>query len=151
MSHYDFMPTLLDYLGMEGPQGENLPGRSFAPILHGETLEREDEAIVICDEYGPNRMFRTRDWKYVHRYPEGPNELYHLAEDPGEKHNLIDDPAAAEMKEALHQRLDAWFETYVIPELDAAKCLECSGRGQRNVVGKSPDQRGIFKPLNMKG
>ena len=30
VSQYDFLPTLLDYLGMENPQAAALPGRSFA-------------------------------------------------------------------------------------------------------------------------
>ncbi len=47
------------------------------------------ESIVVFDEYGPVRMIRTREWKYVHRYPYGPHELYHLAGDPGERMALV--------------------------------------------------------------
>ena len=42
---------------------------------------------MIYDEYGPVRMIRTRAWKYVHRCPYGPHELYDLANDPEEKAN----------------------------------------------------------------
>ena len=28
-------------------------------------------------------MIRTQEWKYVHRYPYGPHELYDLVNDPG--------------------------------------------------------------------
>ena len=41
------------------------------------------------DEYGPNRMIRGRRFKYVARYPYGPNELYDLETDPGETKNLL--------------------------------------------------------------
>ena len=51
----------------------------------------EWENVVVYDEYGPVRMVRTKEWKYVHRYPYGPHELYDLVNDPDEKHNLIDD------------------------------------------------------------
>ncbi len=48
-------------------------------------------------------MVRTRDWKYVHRYPDGPHELYDLARDPGERANVAtQDPASLEtMRAAL--------------------------------------------------
>ena len=43
---------------------------------------------MVYDEYGPVRMIRTKEWKYVHRYPYGKNELYDLKEDPQEENNL---------------------------------------------------------------
>ena len=83
-SQYDFMPTLLDYLGLEMPGDPLRPGRSFRPALLGETDDAQDE-VVIFDEYGPVRMIRTQEWKYVHRYPYGPHELYDLVNDPDER------------------------------------------------------------------
>ena len=77
VSQYDFIPTLLDYLGLEIPEDSMRPGQSFLPALLGETNDAQ-EAVVIFDEYGPVRMIRTREWKYVHRYPYGPHELYDL-------------------------------------------------------------------------
>ena len=50
-----------------------------------------DNHIVILDEYSSSRMIRTCEWKYIHRYPYGPHELYHLSVDPDEKVNLIED------------------------------------------------------------
>ena len=70
MSQYDFMPTLLDYLGLPDPNDDMSPGRSFLPALSGETNDAWEE-IVVFDEYGPVRMIRTQEWKYVHRYPYG--------------------------------------------------------------------------------
>ncbi len=40
---------------------------------------------MVFDEYGLVRMIRTREWKYVHRYPYGPHELYDLTRDPDEE------------------------------------------------------------------
>ena len=90
VSQYDFMPTLLDYLGLPDPNDDMSPGRSFLPALSGETNEAKEE-IVVFDEYGPVRMIRTREWKYVHRYPYGPHELYDLVGDPDERSNLVED------------------------------------------------------------
>ena len=92
----DFLPTVLEYLGLPPLREEEavtLPGRSFAPLLRGqpEATEAGQRAAVVYDEYGRTRMLRTRDWKYVHRYPDGPHELYHLEADAGEASNLAAD------------------------------------------------------------
>jgi arylsulfatase A-like enzyme len=78
-------------------------------------------------------MIRTRDRKYVHRYPHGPHELYDLAADPGEERNLADAPEHAGTRAELAARLDEWFARYVDPALDGAR-LPVSGSGQRTPV-----------------
>ncbi|HDS74235.1 MAG TPA: DUF4976 domain-containing protein, partial [Firmicutes bacterium] len=108
LSHLDIMPTLLDYLGMENPVADEIPGASFAPILHGEKLTGRD-AVVVYDEYGPTRMIRTREWKYVHRYQYGPHELYNLKDDPDERVNLIDADGMSGVARDLRARLAEWF------------------------------------------
>ncbi|MGC8805192.1 MAG: hypothetical protein ACP5JO_02765 [Candidatus Ratteibacteria bacterium] len=47
------------------------------------------EFVVIFDEYDPVRMIRTNRWKYMVRYPYGPDDLYGLKTDPCEEKNLI--------------------------------------------------------------
>lgn len=37
VSAYDFMPTILEYVGVEHYETEGLPGRSFLDILMGGT------------------------------------------------------------------------------------------------------------------
>jgi len=133
LSHYDIMPTLLDYLGMENPEADQLPGRSFAPLLRGEPID-EREHVVVFDEYGPVRMIRTREWKYVHRYPYGPHELYDLVNDPDEEHNLIDDPGYRARVEELRAELEDWFLRYVDPRVDGAK-EPVTGKGQLDLAG----------------
>ena len=88
------MPTLLGYTGVDNPRADSLPGRDFSPVLRGESLG-DGTPVFVFDEYGPTRMIRTRNWKYVHRYPEGPNELYDLGGDPMEAANIVDAPAYA--------------------------------------------------------
>ncbi|MCG7203556.1 DUF4976 domain-containing protein [Streptomyces arenae] len=78
-------------------------------------------------------MIRTEGWKYVHRYPHGPHELYDLTADPGEQHNLAGLPRYATVRAELAARLDEWFATYVDPALDGAR-LAVSGSGQRTPV-----------------
>ncbi len=133
LSHYDFMPTLLDYVGLPNPEAERLPGRSFAPLLRGEALE-ERESLVVFDEYGPTRMIRTRRWKYIHRYPYGPHELYDLETDPGEQHNRIADSGTIETAAALSHELAEWFARYADPRLDGSR-EAVTGKGQLDLAG----------------
>lgn len=133
LSHYDILPTLLTYLGFEKEIPKDLPGKSFADLLEGKPkLDLEEEKIVIMDEYGPTRMIRTKEWKYIHRYPYGPHELYHLKEDPDEKYNLID--IHIEKREELRAKLNEWFLRYVDPSKDG-KGEAVRGIGQKNKVG----------------
>jgi len=133
LSHYDMMPTLLDYLGMGNPSEDRLPGRSFAPLLRGESFEQRQD-VVVFDEYGPVRMIRDREWKYVHRHPYGPHELYHLPEDPNEDHNLFANPAYDKQVIDLRGRLYDWFALYVDPLLDGSK-EPVTGKGQIRLAG----------------
>ncbi|HEV2122670.1 MAG TPA: sulfatase-like hydrolase/transferase [Chloroflexota bacterium] len=108
VSAYDVFPTLLEYLGLPVPTDRNLPGQSFLPVLQGQSARGRDE-VVIFDEYGPVRMIRTRDWKYVHRHPDGPHELYDLVHDPDERRNLANHPEQGGRIRELHAQMDAWF------------------------------------------
>ena len=134
VSQYDVLPTLLDYLGFGLPRDPRLPGVSFVPVLEGRTDEARDD-VVVYDEYGPVRMVRTREWKYVHRYPYGPHELYDLAHDPGERTNLVDEPSRASVVEEMRRRLARWFAAYARPEMDGAR-LPASGSGQLRPVSR---------------
>lgn len=129
VSHYDIFPTLIDYLGLEVSEiKQKLPGKSFSALLHGEKCP-DDHCVVIFDEYGPVRMIRNHEWKYVHRYPYGPNELYHLTEDPNEEHNLFFNDELTDVIAEMKARLEQWFYQYTDPALDATK--ECvTGMGQ---------------------
>jgi arylsulfatase A-like enzyme len=142
-SQYDWMPTLLDFLGLENPEESDLPGRSFARLLRGEPMPGRD-SVVVYDEYGPVRMIRDHEWKYVHRYPYGPHELYHLAEDPGENCNLIDDPAVTARIESMRADLHDFFLRYADPDRDGSK-LPVTGEGQTGRVGRGGKGRTAFR------
>lgn len=153
LSAYDFMPTLLDFLHIDNPEADRLPGKSFLPLLTEEGYQDNHESVVVFDEYGPNRMIRTKEWKYIHRYPEGPNELYDLKHDPAERFNLLTEnrffnygPKFIEEKaRELRSQLFGWFRTYVDPDKDGA--LEpVAGRGQLCKVGPEANGRNPFHP-----
>jgi arylsulfatase A-like enzyme len=136
LSHYDLMPTILDYVGLDilSPETETaLPGSSFAPLLRGQPFD-DSLSVVVLDEYGPTRMIRTKSLKYIHRYPDGPHEFYDLANDPNEVTNAIDDRAFGSIIRGLRGQLQDWFDRYAEPERDGSK-QDVKGRGQLDLVG----------------
>ncbi|HUW15655.1 MAG TPA: sulfatase-like hydrolase/transferase, partial [Actinomycetes bacterium] len=120
VSAYDFLPTLLDYLDLPLPAAQNLPGSSFLPVLLGEQ-EAHNEQVVIYDEYGPVRMIRTSEWKYIYRHAHGPDEMFDLTTDPDERVNLAYEDDHQDTRRELRSRLDEWFAQYVIPEKDGLR------------------------------
>ena len=141
-SHYDLMPTLLEYLGVDNPLADSLPGRSFAGVLDGKSLDGDDH-VVVFDEYGPTRMVRTADWKYVHRYPFGDHELYNLVKDPDEEYNLIHRDEHRAIQKVLQTKLEVFFARYADPERDGSR-EAVLGRGQIDVVGPAAEGRKRF-------
>jgi len=137
LSGYDFMPTLLDYVGLRQTDMDHLPGHSFVPILEGHATKGR-ENVVIHDEYGPVRMIRTKEWKYVHRYPYGPHELYDLVNDSGETVNKINNPECQDIRDEMCAQLEEWFHEYVDPAVDG-RHEPVSGKGQIDLAGmKTP-------------
>ena len=116
-SNYDFLPTLLDYLGLadELPAEPPQPGRSFLPVLQGKTMDWDN---TVFYEFENVRAIRTLDWKYIERIHEAPNELYDLRNDPGERHNLVADPKHTAVRDELRQRLRTHFKRYADPKWD---------------------------------
>jgi len=142
LSQYDFRPTLLELLGIEDKvEGPSPPGRSFVPILRGGEGPGRDR-VVVFDEYGPVRMIRGESWKYVHRYPYGPNELYDLEGDPGERNNLLEEEGEEFVRRAEKMRyeLEEWFQSFVNPEIDGAR-EAVYGRGQVDFAGTWGEDR----------
>ena len=120
VNQYDFMTTLLDYIGLNNNEDNLSPGRSFTNVLFEQHNEVQDE-VVIFDEYGPMRMIRNYEWKYIHRYPYSPHELSHLANDPNERKNIVDEKSKSALVEEMRQLLANWFDHYVIPNLDSSR------------------------------
>ena len=142
LSHYDFLPTILDFTGTKGPSDPKLPGRSFAAILAGKPSSGHEQ-LVVFDEYGPVRMVRTREWKYVLRNKPWFNELYDLVNDPGETKNLIDDPSRRAVVKELSDRLHEWFTRYSDPAKDGFN-EPVNGRGQMYLCGTAGKDRKVY-------
>ncbi len=120
VSGYDVFPSILELAGIANPLEETLPGKSFVGSLEGKECPEQEE-VVIFDEYGPVRMIRSKNWKYIHRYPYGKHELYHLAEDPGEEKNLFGMPEYEEKVVEMRRKLETWFLKYADPRMDGVR------------------------------
>lgn len=106
----DLAPTLMQACGLE-PEPQ-IQGRSFLPILSGDTDPHVHRDAVFCEylnswthhgAYGS--MLRTPTEKIVVHHGTEPGELYDLEADPDEFVNLWDDPARTQMKARLLKRL----------------------------------------------
>ena len=108
ISHIDFVPTILELLG-ESAQ-EQCSGKSFAPILKGESRPAQNVFVEWSPGRTPKVQKRTKlgrprqinlalkestralitpdGWKLCLR-DKDKNELYNLREDPHELHNLF--------------------------------------------------------------
>jgi N-acetylglucosamine-6-sulfatase len=137
VQNIDVAPTLLAAAGCAFPAGRDVDGRSFLPLLRGETIPWRDR---IFYEYYWEWNFpatpstfalRTERWKYVFTHGVWDrNGLYDLASDPLERHNLIDVPAFRERRAEMEKELFDW--------------LEATGGAQiplRRPVGESYDDR----------
>ena len=71
VSQLDLYPTLCDLLGIK--QSQSLEGRSFLPVLRGETAEIHEDVFAEVNyhaAYEPKRAVRTARWKYIRRYSD---------------------------------------------------------------------------------
>lgn len=144
LSGYDVLPSLVEYLGLDWEVPLSLPGRSFAPLLGGSGgRDAGGGHVVVFDEYGPVRMLRTAEWKYVERRA-GPDELYDLATDPHETCNLAGMALHAEREACLREELRRWFARYVDPANDGF-ALPVNGLGQ--VHPSTPGHPAGFVPF----
>ncbi|KAA5542127.1 sulfatase-like hydrolase/transferase [Roseiconus nitratireducens] len=121
VSNYDFMPSLLQLIGLPMPEqhgqsGVTLvsPGRDFSATLRGNDLESWRDEVFF--EFENVRAIRTSRWKYVERLGEAPGvELYDVRRDPEELENLASVAALNEVQSDLRERLHGWFTRHSDP------------------------------------
>lgn len=91
----DFYPTLLDLVGADLRPEEHLDGVSLVPLLNGNTID-ERPLIWHYPHYGnqggePSSIIRLGDWKLIHYYEDGREELYNLQNDFEETTDVASD------------------------------------------------------------
>jgi arylsulfatase A-like enzyme len=89
----DFYPTILELIGENPKPEEHSDGISLVPLLEGKTLN-ERPLYWHYPHYGnqggePSSIVRLGDWKLIHYYEDGREELYNLKNDLYETTDVI--------------------------------------------------------------
>ncbi len=137
VQNIDIAPTILSAAGVQPPKTANMDGRSFLPLLRGESIPWRDHILY---EYYWEWNFpatptvfaiRTERYKYIFYHGVWDHDGYYdLQTDPHERHNLIDVPAYREQIVAMKKQL--------FDELEASGALEIPVRRPQ---GERLDQR----------
>lgn len=113
---YDLFPTFCQWAGIDRSKlPPRIEGGSIAELVTNGgagSLQRPNEGLVFHfphyqGEGGPQSSIRIGDWKLIHFYEDGRDELYNLKDDLSERKNLANQ-ATAQAQE-LHQRLDQYL------------------------------------------
>ena len=88
----DFYPTLLDLAGLPLNAAQHVDGVSLLPLMEGGNIP-ERTLYWHYPHYGnqggePSTIVREGNWKLIHYWEDGRNELYNLAVDAGENNDV---------------------------------------------------------------
>jgi arylsulfatase A-like enzyme len=109
----DFYPTILEIVGLPARPEQHLDGISLVPAVKGETADAGAGRQLFWHypHYGnqggePSAMMIEGDWKLIHYFEDGRDELYQIRDDVGEQRDL----AAAQPGRvaAMREALAAW-------------------------------------------
>jgi arylsulfatase A-like enzyme len=109
----DLYPTVLELTGVK-PLQSLVDGISLAPLLKSGTKPDRAEIFWHYPHYHPGgatpySAVRSGDFRLVHFYEDGRDELYDLANDIGETKDLA--TAQPALAKTLRTRLDAWLKS----------------------------------------
>ncbi len=108
----DLYPTLLELAGVDLVPEQHVDGKSFAPLLRGEEMER-GPVFWHYPHYGnagghPGSSVRLGDYKLIHFLDYDVLRLFNLKEDVGEERDLSDE--LPEKRDELFTLLKNWRE-----------------------------------------
>ena len=107
----DFYPTLLELTGHDQLGSQHVDGVSLVPLLSGEAIE-DRNLYWHYPHYGnqggePSSIVIVRDWKLIHYFEDGHDELYNITTDIGETSNLI--ATHPEKAKSMRKDLERWL------------------------------------------
>jgi arylsulfatase A len=128
----DWLPTLLDLIGMKEQIPGGIDGISFAPTLLGRKQEPRAFLYRESPGYGGQQCVRAGDWKAIRRnlnpnlkaknQEPGAIELYNLADDPSEKNDVAaSNPEIVARLQAILKREHVKSDIFPMRSLDDSK------------------------------
>ena len=110
----DFYPTILEYSNIDLLKNQHQDGISLKSIIENDETPNERPLYWHYPHYGnqggdPSSIIRQGDWKLIHYYEEGKNELYHMTDGAYEKHNVAEE--FPKITTDLHQKLQNWLRS----------------------------------------
>jgi arylsulfatase A-like enzyme len=134
----DFFPTILDFANIPLMPNQHQDGVSLKPLFEGKTLKNRD-LYWHYPHYGnqggqPNSIIRDKNWKLIHYWEDGHDELYDLAKDPSEQTDLA--TKKSKIAKQLNTKLLAWLKSVnaKIPTIDPEYNAEAAAKNhQKNV------------------
>lgn len=150
VSNLDFASTFLEAAGQPVPR--DIQGRSFLPILRGQTPAdwRKSFYYHYYEFPGPHSVRKhyaviTDRYKLVHFYEPDVNywELFDREKDPQELKSFYEDPAYAKARQELHAEITRLRKELKVPDQDAPESLIRPGapKGQPGAKKKNADQK----------
>jgi arylsulfatase A-like enzyme len=140
VSGTDFYPTVLELAGIPLKPEEHSDGVSLVPLLNGQTIS-ERPLIWHYPHYGnqggePSSIIRLGDWKLIHYYEDGHEELYNLKTDLAEQNNVAfeNQEIVKELSEKLFNYLNEVGARF--PEKDPEWTAEKENAYLENVINK---------------
>jgi len=118
----DFYPTILDLIGAKLKPEEHIDGESLLPALEGKPIG--DRALIWhYPHYGnqggePSSIIREGDWKLIHYYEDGREELYNLKTDQVESEDVSDanEPIVQNLSDKLFAFLKDAGALFPVPD-----------------------------------
>jgi len=157
---YDILPTFCKLAGVKTKPPKGVEGGDFSHLLRGSSRPVVRQYEDICFHFphyqgqSPQSTIRRGDYKLIHIWQEGRNELYNLSSDPSEQKNLaISEPriTAGLLKHliAYLKSVDAKLPTKN-PNYDPEKPTIEPPKGRSDTTGpkNSRRRRRRFSPNN---
>ncbi len=109
----DLYPTVLEMTGVK-PLQSLVDGVSLASLLKSGKQPDREAIFWHYPHYHPggatpHSAVRLGEYRLVHFYEDGHDELYNLATDIGEAHDLLN--SEGDRAKAMRTRLDAWLKS----------------------------------------
>lgn len=109
----DFYPTILDLVNIELLPIQHMDGISLKPLLENKDTKMPDRLLFWhYPHYGnqggePSSIVRDKEWKLIHYWEDGRDELYNLNFDSSEQNNVVNENP--QIAQQLANQLDSWL------------------------------------------